>query len=557
MKKMSESLPKVSRALLGTVAVAALAGGCAQIKVADNAVRTAADRVVEEQAKASIEQPVVSRTAGAWLLGETVQVNPEISPILKRPIAWQPPRKVTLSDLAAYVTQQVGLPVDISEVQRVGGADTTSASTTTGAGQLPLPTAMLPGGSAAVSKPTGGSAALAALPTMQVSYQGNVKGLLDFAANEEGLWWKMDDGAVEFYRTITKTFYISAINRKSTGQNSIVAQSGPGSLNSGSGSSTSSGGSSGSTTGSSLAGDAYDVDIWKTIAATAKTVAGSTGSGAAEISAEPSMASITVTGSPTQVKNVESWVKGLTDKLSQQVLISVSVYSVTLSNEDNYSWSPSVIYSKLSTMYGLSLTPPGVPAVTGSLSSMVLKGTAGTSSSLNGSQLAVNALSTLGHVSETVTQSVVTLNGQPAPMQVANEVTYLAQSGTTNTANVGSTTTLTPGVVTTGFTANFLPQVVNGRILLSMDMTNSVLNSIDTASSNGSSIQTPNVSSATFQQSVSLTPGAALMLAGLQQDNSAVNHSGVGSPNNWLLGGGVDGTRQKKLIAIVITARVL
>ncbi|MBW4919585.1 PilN family type IVB pilus formation outer membrane protein, partial [Klebsiella pneumoniae] len=110
------------------------------------------------------------------------------------------------------------------------------------------------------------------------------------------------------------------------------------------------------------------------------------------------------------------------------------------------------------------------------------------SSSLNGSQLAVNALSTLGHVSETVTQSVVTLNGQPAPMQVANQVTYLAQSGTTNTANVGSSTTLTPGVVTTGFTATFLPQIVNGRILLTMDMTNSVLNSINQASSNGSTI---------------------------------------------------------------------
>lgn len=564
MKKMSESLPKVLCTLLSTVVFAALFGGCAQIKDADNTVKTAADKVVEEQAKASIEQPVVSRSAGAWLLGDTVQVSPEISPILKRPIAWQPPQKVSLAELAAYITQQVGLPVDISEVQRVGGADTTSSSTTTGAGQLPLPTGMLNpmgipnGASTSVSKPTGGSAAFEALPTMQVKYEGNVKGLLDFAANEEGLWWKMDDGAVEFYRTITKTFYISAINRKSTGQNSIVTQSGPGSLNSGSGSSTGSGGgSTGSTTGNSLAGDAYDVDVWKTIAATAKTVAGSSGSGAAEISAEPSLASITVTGTPTQVKNVESWVKGLTDKLSQQVLISVSVYSVNLSNEDNYSWSPSVIYNKLSTMYGLSLTPPGVPAITGSLAPMVLSGTAGKSSSLNGSQLAVNALSTLGHVSETVTQSVVTLNGQPAPMQVANEVTYLAQSGTTSTANVGSSTTLTPGVVTTGFTATFLPQVVNGRILLSMDMTNSVLNSIDTASSNGSTIQTPNVSSATFQQSVSLTPGAALMLAGLQQDNSAVNHSGVGSPSNWLLGGGVDGTRQKKLIAIVITARVL
>ncbi len=414
--------------------------------------------------------------------------------------------------------------------------------------------------SAAGAAATKGGAIQAAisLPLMQVSYQGDVKGLLNFAANEEGLWWKMDDGAVEFYRTITKTFYIPAINRHSSGTNSIVAQSGPGSLSSSVSGSGGGGSSNAQTTGSSNVQDSYDVDVWKTISNTAKTVAGQSGGGAAEIAIEPSLGSITVTGSPTQVKNVEQWAKGLSDKLSQQVMVTVSVYSVDLSNEDNYSWSPTLLYQKLSSVYGLSLTPAAAPAITSALSPMVLSGSAtGSNSSLNGSKLAVSALSTLGHVSETMNQSVVTLNGQPAPMQIANEVTYLASSGSTATANVGTTSTLTPGVVTTGFTAMFLPQIVNGKVLLSMDMTNSVLNSISTASSAGSSIQTPNVSSTTFQQSVSLTPGQALMLAGVQQDSSAVNNSGVGSPYNVLLGGGVDGTRDKKLIAIVITAHVM
>ncbi|MBB5547425.1 PilN family type IVB pilus formation outer membrane protein [Paraburkholderia fungorum] len=561
MKKMSDSLPKAVRVLLGVAALAAVLGGCAQLKDANNAVKAATDKVLEEQAKASVQQPVVQRTSGSWLLGDTVQVDPETSPILKRQIGWAPPQKVTLAELAAYVTKQVGLPVDISEVQRVGGAsvaDMLNVSTgTTSTSQLPLPAGMMSAAGVASTK-GGSSQSSGSLPLMQLSYQGDVKGLLDFAANEEGLWWKMDDGAVEFYRTITKTFYIPAINRHSSGTNSIVAQSGPGSLSS-SVSGTAGGGSSNAqTTGSSNVQDSYDIDVWKTIANTAKTVAGESGGGAAAIAIESSLGSITVTGSPTQVKNVEQWARGLADKLSQQVMVTVSVYSVDLSNEDNYSWSPSLLYQKLSSVYGLSLTPAGVPAITSALSPMVLSGSAtGANSSLNGSKLAISALSTLGRVSETMNQSVVTLNGQPAPMQIANEVTYLASSGSTVAANVGTTSTLTPGVVTTGFTAMFLPQIVNGRVLLSMDMTNSVLNSINTATSGGSSIQTPNVSSTTFQQSVSLTPGQALMLAGVQQDNSAVNNSGVGSPYNVLLGGGVDGTRDKKLIAIVITAHVL
>jgi type IVB pilus formation R64 PilN family outer membrane protein len=562
MKKMGESLRAALRAMLGAAVIASVAGGCAQLKDANNAVKTASEKALEAQERAAIQQPIVQRTAGSWLLGDTVQVDPEMSPILKRQIGWAPPQKVTLAELAAYVTKQVGLPVDISEVQRVGGASTADVLSTstapTGAGQLPLPAGMMSAAGAAATK-GGSSQATASLPPMQLSYQGDVKGLLDFAANEEGLWWKMDDGAVEFYRTITKTFYIPAINRHSSGTNSIVAQSGPGSLSSSVSSSGGSGGSANAqTTGSSNVQDSYDIDVWKTIANTAKTVAGESGGGAAAIAIEASLGSITVTGSPTQVKNVEQWARGLADKLSQQVMVTVSVYSVDISNEDNYSWSPTLLYQKLSSVYGLSLTPAAAPAITSALSPMVLSGTAtGSNSSLNGSKLAISALSTLGHVSETMNQSVVTLNGQPAPMQIANEVTYLASSGSTVAANVGTTSTLTPGVVTTGFTAMFLPQIVNGRVLLSMDMTNSVLNSINTATSGGSSIQTPNVSSTTFQQSVSLTPGQALMLAGVQQDNSAVNHSGVGSPYNVLLGGGVDGTRDKKLIAIVITAHVL
>ena len=537
---------------------AVMLAGCAQIKEADDSVKHAADTVQSEQAKADAGQPVVSRTSASWLLGDTVQVDLQLSPILLRQIAWQPQHKVSLSELAAYITQQVGLPVDVNEVQHIGGENLSnllSASGSNGAtgvsgAQLPLPPASL---TTALSNSSGKDKPL---PLMTVSYQGDVKGLLDFAANEEGLWWKMDDGAVEFYRTVTKTFYIPAINRKSTGTNSIVAQSGPGSLTSGSTSTTSS--SSTGATGNTSVTDSYTVDVWNTIEKTAKTVAGKSGEVDADVSAQPALSSITVTGTPTQVKNVENWVRGLSDKLSQQVLISVSVYSVDLSNEDNYSWNPSVIYNKLSSVYGLSLVAPGAPAVTGSLAPLVISGTAGSGSSkLDGSQLAMNALSTLGHVSETVTQSVVTLNGQPAPMQIANEVTYLAESGSTISANVGSTSTLTPGVVTTGFTATFMPQIVNGRILLSMDMTNSVLNSITTATSDGSSIQTPNVSSTTFQQSVSLTPGAALLLSGIQQDSTQVNRSGVGSAANFLLGGGVDGTHDKKLIAIVITAHVL
>jgi len=541
-----------------------LLSGCANIKSADKSVKDASETVESEQAKAMQAEPVGTRTSAAWLLGDMVQVQPEVSPILLRNIAWKPAKKVSLAELAAYVTSQVDLPVDVSEVMHMGGSVAQD--------QLIAPS-IGPGGiGATIQPPTGvaagvgaGSRAITQLPLLTVTFQGNVKGLLDYAANEEGLWWKLDDGAVEFYRTVTKTFYIPIINRKSNGNSSIVSQTGGSGSSSGSGSagglggaSSGSGGSGSSgSSGSSNDNDSYDIDFWKNIDQTVKAIAGANGGSDAEVAADASLMSITVTGSPMQVKKVETWAKGITDRFSQQILLTMQSYSVTLSNEDNYNFSPTTIFNKMSTKYGLSLASAGAPPVTGSLAPMIVSATGGSGSKFSGSEVAFSALSTLGHVSEGITQSVMTMNGQPASIQVANQVTYLASSGSSLVANAGSSSQLTPGVVSSGLTVKFHPYVVNGKVLVTVDMSDIVLNGIDQITSDGSTIQTPNTSPTTFEESASLTPGSAMVLSTIKIDNSAVNRSGTGSAFNPLLGGGVDGTRGKKLVAIVITARVL
>ena len=90
-----------------------------------------------------------------------------------------------------------------------------------------------------------------------------------------------------------------------------------------------------------------------------------------------------------------------------------------------------------------------------------------------------------------------------------------------------------------------------------MNLVKSKLDGLEFAGDSTASIQTPKVSSSRFEHSVSLSPGDALMLSGLEKDNGETNRSGVGSTNNQLLGGGVGATTGKKLIAIVITAKVM
>jgi type IVB pilus formation R64 PilN family outer membrane protein len=543
--------------------VLGLTGCGTTIRQANTAVTSATDAVDAANRRAAEDKtPTVATTPGAWLMGETVVVAPPESPILLQKIQYGNPRKVSLSDVASYLSQNYGLPVDISDLTGDNGLSSSDEPATP---NIPLP---LPGKNVLPLPPnflkTAAARASTArpLPSMLIAYEGTVSGLLDVVAEKEGVWWKFEDGRVQFYRTMTKTIYMPAIGKHSNIKSSIIASGGPttgvstGQLTTGSSS-----GDGGTSTGSSAVTSDYDIDIWKAIANTAKTVAGGSGPGAAQISASASLGGVTVTGTPTQVRHVEEWAKSLSDNLSQMVKITVTLYTVTLNAEDNYAWNPQVAFNKLSSVYGLSLGGASIPPVASGLSPFALGAkvlnTGSSTSSLNGSQLVFNALSTLGKVSSVKTWSMVALNGQVGTVQLANQVTYAAQSGSTATANVGTTSTLTPGVVTTGLTGTIQPRIINGKITLAMDLTDSVLNGIATFTSGGSSIQEPSISVSALPSSVSLTPGTELLATGVTQNNGAVTKNGTGSASNPVLGGGTDATTGQTLIAVDISAEVM
>lgn len=545
----------ITSAVIATLFAGSLSGcGTVQNQTSD-LKNKATHNIAVEQEKASQPVPVVTTTSAAWLMGQSIQVVPTPSPILTREVAYHNSQRVALSDVAAWITQSTGLMVDTAEVQAAANTSQGQMAGQGVQGAMPgLPA--LPG-----TQPSFMGAGMPSNPQsstqfLSINYEGPLSGLLDVAANKAGVWWKFADGRISFYRTETKTFYLPAISRKSAGSSSIAASSGAG----GGGGGSTGGGTSTSSSGGATSTSDYLVDVWGELEKTAKTVGGS-----AMVIANASLGSLTVTGTPTQVRNVEEWVKNLSDNLSQQVAITVHVYRVKVTNEDNYNWNPSVVFKNLSAKYGLTLTTPQAPAVLSgiaplNLAASVLTTATGTAAQYSGSQLAFQALSTLGQVTETVQQTVVTLNGQPAPIQVANQTTYLASTTMGAATTIGAAPippTLTPGMITTGFTAMFLPRIVNGKILLSMNLTSSSLTGIGSVSSGGSNIQTPNVDLSTFQQSVSLTPGDALLLTGLQQNNGKTNRSGVGSPSNYALGGGADDNIDKQLISIVITAKVL
>src|SRR5205085_6535083 len=177
-------------------------------------------------------------------------------------------------------------------------------------------------------------------------------------------------------------------------------------------------------------------------------------------------------------------------------------------------------YARLSgaSPYAIGLRTAAVTAE--GVGNLVLTAPANSASRWAGSQAMISALSTQGRVTELTSASVVTLNNQPVPVNVGRRVSYLAASATSQTANVGSTTSLTPGTVSTGFSMTLVPHIIDGQeLLLQYAIDLSSLLRIKTISSGGSSIEAPDVSTSSFLQRVRLKSGETLVVAGFDQDN--------------------------------------
>lgn len=534
------------RVLWGVLLLATSLSGCATFKQATHLNNTASSDIKQAQEQ---YPKVVNMTQAPYLMGEEVTAQPAPDPILSETVTLVSAEPLTIRDVAGRITDMTGMPVEITGLLPAGGemaaASMSSAQSMRG-GLPPPPSAMLAGES---NSAAGGGES--SLPTVTLHYHGTLGGLINSVTAQTGLSSKIQDGRLVFFQVETKTFLIPALEGSVSASNQITASSGAGNSGGSGGSSGSSGSSSSNSNGQTSITSTSNTDVWSGIAKTASTV----GDGA-KIVADPSTGTITVTGTPAQLEQVGAWVQSLSNTLSKQVAVTIHIYSIKLNSEQNYGFSPQVDFKNAAGKVGLSVAGAPAPVVSSSLSpfsfgAQILKG------KFAGTDLAVQALATLGQVSQVFSQSRVTLNGQPAAIQVAEQTGYLASSEVTTTANVGSSASLTPGSVTTGFTGTVTPRVVGDQIYLGMNMVISSLEGLKTVSSGDSSIQVPTTEDTVVSQSAVLKSGSVLMITGYNEADGNNTHNGVGSPYFPLFGGGADASTSHDLIAIVVTARTL
>lgn len=573
--------------------MAILIGGCSGLankiegnvdQESDKASRLTRD--VGRTAPGSVlpSKPLVVHDDGIWLGKTAIKLGqPSLPPIFYEPTTFD--RTInSLTELAERITLRSGVPSKVSpdalEVSagafrsRFGGAGLPARGSAQGAqgAMLPLPPGLPGEGHSSPVQPGRGSAAntgqsqptFTDLPNgVRIAYNsGSLKGLLDTAAARFGVSWKFADGAIQFYHTEARNFQINAIPGDSTFSATVTSgATSTGGTTGGSGGAGASGGSSGGGSTGVNANNtqntavASKLSVYTGIEAAIKVMLSPYG----RVLASPATGSITVVDTPDSLERIASYIDGENRSLSRQIAINVTVLSVTLSDSDQYGINWAAVYQSLNSRFGISNAYAG--ATSTGLVSLTAGVPANGTSKFAGSAAVIQALSEQGKVRRQTTASVVTLNNQPVPVQVARQTTYLQSLQSSLVAQVGSTTSLTPGVVTSGFNMSILPHLLtNGTVMLQFSTDISTLREIRTivgaTSSSGavtSQIQAPELDTRNFLQRVAMKSNETLIISGFEQTDDNLGRSGVGDPKNMLLGGGMSASTNKEVIVVLIT----
>ncbi len=379
---------------------------------------------------------------------------------------------------------------------------------------------------------------------MLVSYKGPLSGLLNEISSRFGLWWKYDKDELFFYRYETRTFTVYSLPTKPSLQVNMGGESS---------------GESGNASATLKSG--AELELWTNMQKAIESMIGKD----SKLSVDSVNGTVTLTGTPIEIKKVAVYINEQNNRLSRQVAISVKVLQVTLSDSDQYGLDLSAGFNDGKSSLSIS-SPSG-------LSDEIEKNINMTITPGNWSVTSfIQALSEKNNTTLVTSGTVTTLNNKPAPIQVTRKENYISEITKTNSGSSDSGTDYDISTETeeieTGFTLNVLPRIMeHGRLLMMFNLTLSDLISLEkvylqtnedpTQPASGEYIQNPIIETRGFTQEVALKSGESLILSGYERVESEAKKTGVGSADNSLLGGTAVATKDRSLLVIILTPIVL
>lgn len=461
---------------------------------------------------------------------------------------------LTLSEISGLITRICGVRVILSpEVMAAGHGAGSAGVTRRISGPLPVPddSGRIPLDQLGAAG-GGQQTALAPATLNGLRWQGPLGGLLDNITARTGLSWRTDHGAVVFYLTETRTFQFAFLNTR-VNSNASVSSGSTSSMGTSGGSGGGDNSVSGDSSSSQKTTTLQDRDAYEDIRKTMETIL-TPEKGRYWLSESTGV--LTVTDTPQVLETVSHYVDEQNREMNRQVQLSVKVLSVSNTRNEQFGIDWSLVYKSLQQV-GATLNNAGGDIAGATSAGVSILGTAtGSAARFSGSSLLIKALSEQGDISVVTSQDSTVTNLTPVPIQMADQTVYVAGSATTTTTDVGATTTLTPGMITTGFNMTLLPlirQAGDVQLQVNFNLSDPPAIRSFTSKDGNSYIEMPYTKLRSLSQKVNLRAGQSLVLTGFSQDNTSVRKSGTFTPGNFLFGGGRKGEHGRSTLVIIIT----
>jgi type IVB pilus formation R64 PilN family outer membrane protein len=531
-------------------ALCLLLSGCAPLERIDKIDNTVsqneknADNHIHAIKNGAVVRDLTSQWINPYPLNAQAGGNGLLPPCA---VAINRPGSITLAEVSAFISKRCRLPVVVTPDAQAMLAPTGGGKTEQLSGPVPAPdpNGMVPlaalGGSPVRPAPavTGGTA------LRGVFWQGELGGLLDNVTTRLGLSWRYEQGRIAIFYLDTRTFPVMFMDSKASFGSKTMSGT------------TSSMGATGDSSGGGLSGDsntsqATEMEIksslYEDVSNTIKSML-TPGSGRMNLSAGV----LTVTDTPRVLEQIGRYLDDRNNELNRQVVLNVQVYSVEKRTQDQYGIDWNAVFNSGS--IGLSLTN----AFSGAASDALNGGVSILDGKGAGTKAFIKALSEQANVSVMTEASSMTTNLSAVPIQVALQQDYASNVTTENTANVGSSSSITKSTITTGFNMTVLPFLMpkSPKMQLQFAINMSDDPTMRTFTSEKTSVELMKTRLKTFTQRVIMQSGQTLVLSGYQSLNNTANRQGVGSFRFFGLGGGANGENNKTMLVILITPVIL
>lgn len=369
---------------------------------------------------------------------------------------------------------------------------------------------------------------------LNVSFKGNLRGLLDHVAMLSGYGWDFDENnqTITFAHLLVRTFTILGAPGKVSYENTLTnesqGQSSSGGTSSLVGQTVSQEAASAQTaqkSGTKLTYDIFDDTL--------KAVRGLI-SKEGVVVCNQSAGTITVKDTPESVRRAEKYIDEINSRLSKQIALNVQVWALHVTDNNEIGFQVGALFKDAS----ISLAAGSVSSVgdINNAAATILTG------NLKDSAGVINALSKWGKASQVTSAGGLVMSGQPVPVIAIQRHAYLAGIGK-STTDYGQTTQVNPGEVTTGFAMTVIPYILDNRkVILQYNLNLSSLDEMKEITTNDITIELPQVSTQAFSQRSAMRMGQTLVLCGFEKethDNSNsfgfINANSTGNIGRTLL----------------------